>query len=160
MAKHGLTLHPDKTRLLPMQRPPYEQHGGKGPATFDFLGFTVYWRRDRAGWWRAGMQTRRGRVHRALKSAQEFCRRHRHDPFAVQWEGLARRLRGHLNYCGIQGNSRRLSKVASAVEAIWWKWLNRRSQRSKMPWDRFRALLRALKFQRPRIVVPMWAPVR
>lgn len=159
MAKYGLTLHPDKTRLIPMQRPPRTQRDGKGPGTFDFLGFTVHWRRDRAGRWRVGMRTRRARMHRALQRAQEFCRRHRHDPLKVQHEGLARRLRGHLNYFGIQGNSRCLSRVACAVETIWWKWLNRRSQRSRMTWDRFRALLRTLHFPRPRIVVPMWAPV-
>ncbi len=38
----GLTLHPDKTRLLPFGRPPQGQHSGKGPATFDFVGFTCY----------------------------------------------------------------------------------------------------------------------
>ena len=43
MGRFGLTLHPDKTRLLPFRRPPAGQGGGKGPATFDFLGFTLYW---------------------------------------------------------------------------------------------------------------------
>ncbi len=38
----GLTLHPDKTRLLPFRRPPKRQESGKGRATFDLLGFTFY----------------------------------------------------------------------------------------------------------------------
>src|SRR6185436_12498037 len=42
MGRYGLTLHPDKTRLVPFQRPSEEQRGGKGPGTFDFLGFTIY----------------------------------------------------------------------------------------------------------------------
>jgi RNA-directed DNA polymerase len=39
MERFGLTLHPDKTRLLPFGRPPKAQQNGKGPATFDFVGF-------------------------------------------------------------------------------------------------------------------------
>ena len=47
LGRFGLALHPDKTRLLPFRRPPAGQQGGKGPATFDFLGFTLYWARSR-----------------------------------------------------------------------------------------------------------------
>ena len=32
LGRFGLTLHPDKTRLLPFWRPPKLQQGGKGPA--------------------------------------------------------------------------------------------------------------------------------
>jgi RNA-directed DNA polymerase len=45
MGRFGLTLHPDKTRILPFRRPPSGQPSGKGPATFDFLGFTMYFAR-------------------------------------------------------------------------------------------------------------------
>jgi group II intron reverse transcriptase/maturase len=51
MGKFGLTLHPDKTRLLPFRRPPAAQTGGKGPATFDFLGFTLFYQRAQSGRW-------------------------------------------------------------------------------------------------------------
>src|SRR5271155_2527264 len=51
MGRFGLTLHPDKTRLLPFRRPPAAQKGGKAPATFDFLGFTLHWQRARSGRW-------------------------------------------------------------------------------------------------------------
>ena len=40
LGRFGLTLHPDKTRLVPFVRPPKAQQSGKGPATFDFVGFT------------------------------------------------------------------------------------------------------------------------
>ncbi|MEK7371691.1 MAG: group II intron reverse transcriptase/maturase, partial [candidate division NC10 bacterium] len=41
--KYGLTLHPDKTRLVPFHRPDRGDGGGDGPGTFDFLGFTHHW---------------------------------------------------------------------------------------------------------------------
>jgi RNA-directed DNA polymerase len=49
MQRYGLTLHPDKTRLLDFRQPPAAQRDGKGPGTFDFLGFTLYWRRSQWG---------------------------------------------------------------------------------------------------------------
>src|SRR5919197_655705 len=58
--RFGMTMHPDKTRLLPFWRPPQEQQSGQGPATFDFVGFMFYWRRTRTGHWRMGGKTRRG----------------------------------------------------------------------------------------------------
>jgi len=54
MGRFGLTLHPDKTRLLPFRRPPSGQSSGKGPATFDFLGFTMYFARAKTGRWGCG----------------------------------------------------------------------------------------------------------
>jgi hypothetical protein len=41
MQRYGLTLHPDKTRLVPFQRPELGPQDGKGPATFDFWFFGV-----------------------------------------------------------------------------------------------------------------------
>lgn len=42
MRAYGLELHPDKTRLISFARPARTQRKGKGPGTFDFLGFTLY----------------------------------------------------------------------------------------------------------------------
>ena len=76
--RFGLTLHPDKTRLVPFRRPPAWQRGGKGPATFDFLGFTMFWRRTRSGGWALGMKTRKASLRKAITAIYEWCRRHRH----------------------------------------------------------------------------------
>src|SRR5919197_2182424 len=64
LGRFGLGLHPDKTRLLPFGRPPQGQQSGKGPATFDFLGFTCYWARSRKGRWGMCCKTRRGSLRR------------------------------------------------------------------------------------------------
>lgn len=156
MARFNLTLHPDKTRLLPFGRPPRGQSGGKGPATFDFLGFTVYWRRTRGGTWAPGLKTRRARLQRATQAIAEFCRRHRHDPVTEQHAALCRKLRGHYQYFGVNGNLDSLRKVAFATARAWLKWLRRRSQRTRLTWERFNALLVALPFPRTRIYVQIW----
>ena len=72
LGRFGLTLHPDKTRLLPFRRPPKTQQGGKGPATFDFVGFTFYWRRTRQGHWRMWCKTRRASLTVWIHDASLF----------------------------------------------------------------------------------------
>ena len=150
----GLTLHPKKTRSFAF-RPP-RQGGEGGGATFDFLGFTLNWQRTRRGAWRVAFRTRGARLRRAIKAATEWCRSHRHDPVKEQHQALSRKLNGHYNYFGVSGNSRALHKLRYAVTCTWRKWLNRRSQRARMTWERFNQLLRANPLPAATIRVQIW----
>ncbi len=156
LGRFGLTLHPDKTRLLPFRRPPSRQRGGKGPATFDFLGFTFYWARSRRGRWGMVWKTRSASLRRAIQSVTDWCRRHRHLPIEVQHKELRRRLQGHFNYFGVSGNFRSLLLLVEATKKVWHKWLCRRSQRGRLTWERFDALLQRYPLPRPRITVRIW----
>jgi len=158
MQRHGLALHPEKTRLMPFEKPPPEQRGGKGLATFDFLGFTVSWRTTRTGGWRLGFETRSKSVKRILESASEQCRRHRHDPIKTQHMALRRRIDGHFNYFGVNGNTEALNRVVRAVTCIWAKWLMRRSQRRKT-WEWFNQLFKRFPLPQPEVRVQIWAAV-
>jgi group II intron reverse transcriptase/maturase len=157
--RFGLHLHPDKTRLLPFGRPGRGQTKGKGPATFDFLGFTLYWRRSRSGWWVPSLKTRTARLRRAITAVADFCRRHRRRPVKEQHAGLKRRLVGHFNYFGVNGNVQSLQRLVHEAEHSWRKWLRRRSQRTRLTWERFKAtILRVFPLPTPRIRVQIWAP--
>ena len=156
MGRFGLTLHPDKTRLVPIRRPPTRQVGGKGPATFDFLGFTLHWRRSRGGRWGMWCKTRHARLRRAIQAVADWCRRYRHLPVKVQHAALTRRIQGHFNYFGVNGNSRSLELLLEEARRAWYKWLRRRSQRSRLTWKRFAELLKRLPLPRPRITVRIW----
>jgi group II intron reverse transcriptase/maturase len=155
--RFGLTLHPDKTKLVPFRRPSRQHQGGKGPATFDFLGFTLYWGRTRRGGWMMWCKTRGVRLRRAIQSVAEWCRRYRHLPVQAQHAALKRRLQGHFNYFGVSGNFRCLMLLVEAVKRCWFKWLNRRSQRSRLNWQRYAELLKRFPLPRPRIMVRIWA---
>jgi len=154
MARFALTLHPEKTRLLTF-RPP-SGGGVNGTATFDFLGFTLYWRQTLRGSWTVAFKTRRARLRRAIVAVAEWCRRHRHDPVKDQHATLTRKLNGHFNYYGLNGNFRSLAKLVRQTERAWHKWLERRSQRGRMPWDRFKRLLKTYPLPRPSIRVQIW----
>jgi group II intron reverse transcriptase/maturase len=156
LGRFGLTLHPDKTRLLPFGCPPQVQQSGKGPATFDFLGFTFYWARSRKGYWRMWCKTRRASLRRAKQAIYDWCRRHRHQPVEAQHAALGRRLRGHFNYFGVRGNFRSLLRLVEATKRAWYKWLCRRSQRKRLNWERFTDLLRQQPLPHPRITVRIW----
>jgi RNA-directed DNA polymerase len=156
--RFGLKLHPDKTRLLPFGRPSRGQVEGKGPATFDFLGFTLYWRRSRSGWWVPGLKTRTARLRRAVTAVADFCRRHRHTSVKEQHAGLKRRLEGHFNYFGVNGNVQSLERLVHETEHFWRKWLRRRSQRTRLTWGRFKAtILRVFPLPSPTVRVQIWA---
>lgn len=156
LGRFGLTLHPDKTRLLPFRRPPASQQGGKGPATFDFLGFTLYLARARRGRWMMWCKTRSARLRRAITAVAEWCRRHRHWAVKEQHAALTRRIRGHFNYFGVSGNLRSLQLLVHEVRRCWLKWLRRRSNRTRLTWQRYAALLERFPLPRPRITVRIW----
>lgn len=157
MGRYGLTLHPEKTRLLPFGRPSRRQHSGKGATTFDFLGFTLYWQRTRWGTWWMQCKTRCGRLRRTIQSIGDFCRRHRHQPVQAQHAALTRRMVGHYNYFGVSGNFRSLLIVVEEAKRAWYKWLQRRSQKRHLNWERYEQLLKRFPLPRPRIRVQLRA---
>lgn len=156
LERFGLTLHPEKTRLLDFRRPLRSRGEGRSPTAFDFLGFCWYWRRTRKGNWRVACKTRRARLARAIKAVHTWCREHRHLPVRQQHAALSRRVQGHLNYFGVNGNMASLDRFALQVRRSWFKWLNRRSQRARLNWDRFNDLLRDFPLPQPRIMVHIW----
>jgi RNA-directed DNA polymerase len=142
-AKYGLTLHPEKTRVLRFTRPLYPQEVRRlqqpeeQSETFEFLGFTHYWGRSQQGYWVVKRKTASARFTRSLKRIAEWCRAHRHYPVAWQHEQLVPKVRGHITYYAITGNLRTVQTFRWEVEHVWRKWLNRRSQRHGMKWERF-----------------------
>ncbi len=143
--KYGLTLHPDKTRLVPFQRPPRDSDrpdSGRRtrPATFDLLGFTHYWARSRKGNWVVKRRTATSRLRRAIRTISVWCRTHRHTRMAEQHCTLTRKLRGHFAYYGITGNASALYRFRDAALRSWRKWLSRRRRRGRIPWSHFNRL--------------------
>ena len=158
--KYGLTLHPEKTRLVEFRRPgPRTQGGGgpKRPGTFDFLGFTHLWEKSRQGKWYVSQRTSKTRLSRSLKRVAEWCRENRHEPIREQWKGLGQRVRGHFSYFAITNNSRAVQAFAWAVVLIWRKWLGRRSQTGSLSGERMRQLLERYPLPQPRYRRPGFA---
>jgi len=155
-AKFGLTLHPEKTRLVRFVRPrpaaSREAATDEEPGTFDLLGFTHYWGRSRRGYWVVKRKTAPSRLRRAILAVSEWCRRNLHQPVAEQHRTLCQKLRGHFAYYGITGNSWSLSSYREAVTEAWRKWLSRRNRDHPMTWNLFRRLLERYPLPTARIM--------
>lgn len=154
--KYGLSLHPEKTRLVPFGRPQETKGEGDGkgskPETFDFLGFTHYWGKSQKGRWVIRRRTSRKRFERSLKRISQWCREHLHDPLREQVEKLGLKLKGHFGYYGITGNSDALGRYRWEVIKSWRKCLARRGDPHGMSWERMHRLLDFFYLPEARVV--------
>lgn len=152
LAKYGLTLHPEKTRLIRFRQPEATSQKADGNGTLDFLGFTHHWTRSRRGYWVIKRRTARKALHRSMRDITVWCRNHRHFALKAQHHMLCLKLRGHYGYYGIKGNYRLLEHLYEHTKQAWVKWLNRRGGKKHFGWKAFAQLEEALPLPLPRIV--------
>ncbi len=141
--RYNLTLHPDKT-CVTLFRP-----GEK--SSFDFLGFTHYWKRSRRGHWIIQRRTMKSRFARSVKAIGQWCRFHRHERLPEQHATLCRKVQGHYNYYGVRGNFAAIKRFRFVVARVWIKWLRRRSQRHRLNWDQADRLLQRYQLPKARL---------
>ena len=155
-ARFGLTLHPEKTRLVEFGRYAEERakRQGKKPSTFDLLGFTYVCARSRRGKFTVHVRTMRKRLSRGLTAIGRWCQEHRHAPVEEQQKTLNAKLRGHYQYYGRRTNSPCLWKFYRGTCRLWFHWLNRRTRGSRLTWAQYNALLRRYPLSLPRICNP------
>jgi hypothetical protein len=121
-----LTIHPDKTRSVPFERPDRapEQSDAEqreSPGTFDLLAFTHLWSLSLQGRPVVKRKTSPSRFNQGLKSIADWCRVNRHRPLATQQHTLCQKQTGHYAYDRITGNCIALSALRWAVVGIWRK---------------------------------------
>jgi group II intron reverse transcriptase/maturase len=151
-ARFGLTIHPQKTAVIPFSKPSSRGERAQGKGTFEFLGFTHYWARSRQGYWVIKRRTAKKRVRRTLKALWQWCRSNRHLRVREQYHMLCQKLRGHYQYYGIRGNYRLLEEVFKQAEKAWRYWLNRRSQKGTLTGDKMEWWRTYFPLPAPRII--------
>lgn len=157
-ARFGLTLHPEKTRLLdfrhPWRRPsgPTPPPGEHESRAFDFLGFRLLWMKTKKGGFAVRPQTAPKRLSRSLQAINQWCRNNRHRPLDDQHRDLLAKLRGHYGYYNRIGNGRALAAFRNRLVELWQRWLNRRSQRARLWWHRFRRVLARYPFPHAQVM--------
>jgi RNA-directed DNA polymerase len=157
MSKYGLTVHPEKTRLVrfePCEAGGTDTEGRKHsePKTFDFLGFTHYWGRSQYGSRVIKRKTAKGRFRRVLQSLWDWCHSNMHQPIQDQYRKLRQKVTGHYAYYGITGNGNRLSAYLRGVRRAWKYWLARRDRDRSMTWSEYQRLERRYPLPPVRIV--------
>jgi group II intron reverse transcriptase/maturase len=156
-AQFGLTLHPDKTRLIEFGRFAAENRQRRGeckPETFDFLGFThISSVKPQSGRFLVRRRTARKRLRAKLQEVKRTLLAQRHRPISEQGTWLQRVVRGYFNYHAIHGNSAALDAFRTQVVRYWLRALRCRSQRQRLSWARF-GKLAARWIPKPTILHP------
>lgn len=149
LAKFELEVATDKTRILPFGR----YKGNK--ETFDFLGFEFHNGRTIEGKYRTHIITSRKKLKQKRKSTRQWIKEHRHMALSELLETINRKLVGHYNYYGINGNYESLVKFYKYVKYTTYKWLNRRDQKGRFSYVDF---LRVWNFYvgKPKVKVNIW----
>jgi group II intron reverse transcriptase/maturase len=154
--KFNLELNPDKTRLIEFGRFAAANRTRRGqgkPETFDFLGLTHSCGMTRDGKFQVQRQTMRKRIRRKLKEVKAELRRRMHDPVPEVGAWLRSVVRGHNRYYGVPGNNRELYAFRNALTWLWRQTLQRRSQKTRLSWARFKRI-RNRWIPTPRIMHP------
>lgn len=152
-AKFGLTIHPEKTKLVDFRRPDPRGRNpaGEKPGKLDFLGFTLHWGKSRQGNWVVRRKTAKSRLQRSLKRMDEWLSANRSLKLRAQWKMICLKMEGHYQYYGVTGNYEALRMFAFRTRRRWFFWLRRRSQRHRMTRQRFAQILKHLPLPKPHI---------
>jgi len=148
LRKFGLELHPEKTRLIEFGRYATERRAKRGegkPETFNFLGFThMCGTSHKTGYFTVHRRTIGKRMAAKLKDIRVKLRQRMHVSPATTGKWLVQVVRGYFQYHAIPGNWARLKAFRNDVLRMWFQTLRRRSQRSRLSWQRFREGLGSL----------------
>ena len=158
MGKFGLTLHPDKTRLIEFGRFAGERRARRGlgkPESFHFLGLTHSCATTRQGKFTVRRQSMGQRQRAKLRAIKDALRRRMHHRVWEVGRWLGAVLRGWFNYHAVPGNYRQLNQFRIQVVRHWLRVLRRRSQKGRRRWDWARmARLAAYWLPKARILHP------
>src|SRR5271167_3359303 len=133
LAKFGLELHPEKTRLIEFGRfaaQDREKRGVGKPETFTFLGFTHHCGKRRSnGSFIVWRKTAKKRMVAKLHALKAELRLRMHEPIADVGAWLRKVVNGYYRYHAVPGNIVRLSVFGQRLRRLWRLLLRRRSQR-------------------------------
>jgi len=154
LAAFDLEAEPTKTRLLrfgDQARAQCKREGLRRPSTFNFLGFTHFIGRTRSGRFVVDRKTQGDRIRKKLTALNVRLAAMRTHGGKAMVAYVKRHLQGHIQYFGVSGNSRSLQQYVYHAGRLLFKWLNRRSQRRSVAWDRFNQVVTP-HLPRPRII--------
>jgi len=153
--RYGLEIHPEKSRRISFGR--FESQNAKRqnrPAnTFDFLGITHFCDKTRKGAFKLGRRTSCKKFIKKCKEMTKWLKAVRNlKKLKEWWKTLISKLRGHYQYYGVSGNFNRIDAFYKHTIRMLHKWLNRRSQKKSMNWEKFNNYLDHYPLPKPKIV--------
>jgi RNA-directed DNA polymerase len=139
LAEFSLELNAAKTRLIEFGRFAAERrraHGRGKPETFQFLGFTHICGQTRTRRFKLKRITDSKRMRAKVSEVKTTLIKRRDLPIPDQARWLASVLRGHCNYYAVPDNYEAINAFRQLIIRHWLKALRRRSQRTRLTWQR------------------------
>ena len=152
--RYGLEIHPEKSGRISFGR--YEVQNAKSENRraniFTFLGFTHYCTKTKRGGFKIGRKTSKKKFAEKCKNMNDWMRKVRSNiTTKILWDKLASKLRGHYQYYGISENSKSIGRFYYFTIGCLHKWMNRRSQRSAVSWQKLNEYLAFYPLPKPSI---------
>lgn len=119
---------------------------------FDYLGFTFYIKRSHKGHAHVAVKTSSKRLCSKLSKVKQWCKTSRHKgKLRALWDIFNAKVRGHIQYYGVTFNTYCVRDFVHQATRIFFKWINRRSQRKSITWEQFKEFKQA--FPQPKVKV-------
>lgn len=148
--KFNLELEKTKTRILPFGR-------FKGTKeSFDFLGFAFYNGKTKTGKYRPVIKNSKKKQKQKKENIKKWLHDNMHSPLLEVGENIKKKIIGHYNYFGINGNYLSLLNFYKYIKYTWYKTLRKRGQKNKIKYADFLRIWEYLKIPLPRICVNIW----
>ena len=157
LAKFGLEVHPEKTRLIEFGRfaaRDRQKRGERKPETFTFLGFTHFCGTNTTGRFVVWRHTATKRMRAKLRVIKQELSRMMHEPVERVGAWLKLVVNGYYRYHAVPGQPLCADDDSEkGLCRLWRHVLRRRSQRRKPDWDRLRPIFERW-IPRPRTLHP------
>lgn len=140
LARFSLKMNTAKSRAVHLNKNRYRLGNKQG--SFDFLGFTFYLSRNQRGTVVPKLKSSGTRMRKKLREISDWLKSNRHKSrMADLWRQLTIKMQGYANYYGVSHNSKTLSRFIFRVVEIFFKWINRRSQKRSINWEKFKLFM-------------------
>ena len=151
LARFGIELNEEKSSLQHAGRRKMKEmfEQGKRLPSFKFLGFQIYWKRNRNGFFRLGFKPRSDRFRTKLKSIKEHLKKHRNVRNHVALlRDVKRVVEGWVRYFSITDCEPMVHAFITEVRRLIHRWFNQRGGRQSIPWKRVHPILISINFPR------------
>ena len=150
LERFNLKLNEEKTKIVSFSK--RKMNMGIQQETFDFLGFTFYLGRSKRNKIIPKLKTSKKRLRSKLTKVKEWLKKNRNrTKLHPLWKTFCSKLRGHNQYYGVSHNIDCIQTFFYESRRLFFKWINRRSQRKSFNWEKFQLFLERYPPPTPRI---------
>ena len=150
LAKFGLEIAEDKTRILPFGK------GSGSKESFEFLGFSFHNGTVHKSFYVVVVLSSKKKMKAKRQAIKEWLYSVMHFPISDIVAKLNVKLLGHYHYYGVSGNTKSLSSFRNYCIKTLYSVLRRRGQKKRINWEEFKIFIKQSLIMNPNVYVKLW----